>query len=75
MFQGVAKKETKIKQVKKYLKKEEEGIEGCWMLHTLKMKVSVEGAWTVSGGRAFQSFTVCGEKENCPRSVWQAYCR
>ena len=35
------------------------------MLDTLKMKVSMEGAWTVSGGKAFQTFTLCGKKENC----------
>ena len=36
---------------------------------TLAMKVSREGACTVScRGRAFQSFTVLGKKENCLRS-------
>ena len=35
------------------------------MFGTLKVKVSMEGAWTVSGCRTFQSFTILGKKENC----------
>ena len=31
------------------------------MFDTLRMKVSMEGAWKVSEGRAFQSFTVRGK--------------
>ena len=38
-------------------------------INTLAMKVSREGACTVScRGRAFQSFTVLGKKEHCLRS-------
>ena len=42
-------------------------------IDTLAMKMSREGAWTVSWGRAFQSFTVHGKKE-LPEIVWQVYC-
>ena len=38
-----------------------EGIEGYWMLDILRLKVLVEGMWTVSEGVVFQSFTICGK--------------
>ena len=48
------------------------GVEGSsdyLRIDTLAIKVSREGACTVScQGRAFQSFTVLGKKENCLRS-------
>ena len=50
-------------------------MEGYWVFDTFMMKASMEGAWTVSEGRAFQSFTVQGKKENCLWSAWQAYCQ
>ena len=34
------------------------GVDVYWMSDNLRMKVSMEGVSTVSGGRAFESFTV-----------------